>query len=654
MKKSVLLVLFLIIITLSNAQSLSPDTSIYTSDFERELFDDIRDSTHIAPIRYFTAIDYDEADYRQLQTQISTIEKSLLNMANVKSKPIKKQVKLIYKKVHSEMLKKYSEDAFFMDIANNGVYNCVTASAVYAIILNDFNIDYTVMQRPNHVYLIVNPNKDDIIMESTNPHNGVLIIDEKAKRDFVKYLRSAKLISEQEYEDKSVDELFKQYFNDDKSINIKQLAGLQYYNKGVELFAKELYEKANPYFEKGLILYPESKLLRYYYNSSLSLTIGKQFSKDIYQGRMLGKYIHLNAASSESLDLAKNSFGKVTEHLTMQHPDIKAYTFYYNSMLAEIPDSVDLSKFNSMYHFYKAYYYYVNQDNDLSMEEVSRAYEVNNEDIRTRQLIHDNSIRLIVNENNYQETVDTFDYYLERYPFLLNDKDLQNIYVLFHYGAIVEAYNDGNDKLAASNWERTQQMFEKYDSLYFEKEFIEDFYSDTYYHYNARYKKTLAKKYLAEGRRMFPESEKLKNLEHQSNYKPRSTYLAETSTVVTPKAPEDRVVEFQDNFKKSFKGCWKAVSSYKVGEEEKKKAVKSTYKVQVVKSKNIKFFKDDKMQAGKWSLRPKSKLLYLIPDMNKSDYDLYKVVLITETEMHLRMYKDRKKTNTILIFKKCN
>ena len=58
------------------------------------------------------------------------------------------------------------------------------------------------------------------------------------------------------------------------------------------------------------------------------------------------------------------------------------------------------------------------------------------------------------------------------------------------------------------------------------------------------------------------------------------------------------------------------------------------------------------VQNGSWSLRLKSHLLYLIPEVNKEDFLVFKVVSITDTELKLRPYKDQKKlTNTILTFK---
>jgi hypothetical protein len=323
-------------------------------------------------------------------------------------------------------------------------------------------------------------------------------------------------------------------------------------------------------------------------------------------------------------------------------------------MIAEVPTTVNLSKFDRTYHIYKAYYFYVNHEYDIAMEELGMAYEVNPEDIRTKQLIHDNAIRLIVNDNNIKATVDTFDYYLERHPYLLENKDLQNIYVLFHYGAIAEAYEMGDEEVSADYWKRSQEMFEKYDSLYYSKDIIEDFYSDAYYHYNARYKKTIAKKYLNEGLKMFPESEKLKELKKQSNYKPIKTNDVNITTLVYSKSPEEKRAEFEEDFTAAFTGCWKAISSYQQDKKTNQTALKEIYKIQIIKSKTIKFYKNKKMQSGKWSIRTKSKLLYLIPDKDKNNYDIYKIIKVSETELHLRMYNNRKKTDTVLVFKRCS
>ena len=67
MRKLLLIIIFIQLTIIVNAQTVTSDTSIYTSKFERKLFDDIRDSVSIDPIRYFAALKYNKSKYDDIK-----------------------------------------------------------------------------------------------------------------------------------------------------------------------------------------------------------------------------------------------------------------------------------------------------------------------------------------------------------------------------------------------------------------------------------------------------------------------------------------------------------------------------------------------------------------------------------------------------------
>ena len=79
------------------------------------------------------------------------------------------------------------------------------------------------------------------LIESTTPGNGTVAFNDKMKKEFVAYLHNNKIISDYEFNNNSTDELFKEHYSKDKSINKSQLAAIQYYNKGIFLMNDEKY-----------------------------------------------------------------------------------------------------------------------------------------------------------------------------------------------------------------------------------------------------------------------------------------------------------------------------------------------------------------------------------------------------------------------------
>jgi len=84
----------------------------------------------------------------------------------------------------------------FSRIFEAGIYNCVTASMLYALILDHYQIPYEIKEKPTHIYLVALPGKDNILFETTNPR-GLYVPDEKFKRDYVNSLVQLKYTTQE-------------------------------------------------------------------------------------------------------------------------------------------------------------------------------------------------------------------------------------------------------------------------------------------------------------------------------------------------------------------------------------------------------------------------------------------------------------------------
>ena len=80
-----------------------------------------------------------------------------------------KQLKSVFEKTHTVFLKRYREQIFFPSVFETGEYNCVTATMLYVLILEKLKLPYAILEEPNHVYVIVYPDEDYIVFETTSP-----------------------------------------------------------------------------------------------------------------------------------------------------------------------------------------------------------------------------------------------------------------------------------------------------------------------------------------------------------------------------------------------------------------------------------------------------------------------------------------------------
>ena len=202
--------LFFQLITVSSLfLTYSNSFSQYSSKFEDGVFNQFRkDSANTYDL--LNAVNYKEELYAKGKRQINAHINSLKSQ-NLHLKPLKKQIQTIYKSSHSKFFSKYEAEAYFNEIFENGNYNCVTASALYALIFDAFNINYAIKETPTHVYLIADTSNLQTLIESTLPGSGVVTYNEKFKKDYIEYLNANKIISDKEYKNSTTEELFRTY-----------------------------------------------------------------------------------------------------------------------------------------------------------------------------------------------------------------------------------------------------------------------------------------------------------------------------------------------------------------------------------------------------------------------------------------------------------
>ena len=61
-------------------------------------------------------------------------------------------LKVVFGKVHNKFLKHYEDYVSFNDLISRGGYNCLTGTAVYALVLDHFGFDYKVIETNYHIF----------------------------------------------------------------------------------------------------------------------------------------------------------------------------------------------------------------------------------------------------------------------------------------------------------------------------------------------------------------------------------------------------------------------------------------------------------------------------------------------------------------------
>jgi len=152
----------------------------------------------------------------------------------------KKFLVYVFYKTHQKFFLKFKDFAYFSDVFQNGMYNCVTATAFYALILKYFEIDFEIRETAFHTYIKIKPENETILWETTDSFGGIVEDPKEIKEREVLYSKSDNLPPKNTFNNK---------------VNLKQLIGLQLYNEGVVLFNKKQYEKSSELLENAYKLY---------------------------------------------------------------------------------------------------------------------------------------------------------------------------------------------------------------------------------------------------------------------------------------------------------------------------------------------------------------------------------------------------------------
>lgn len=203
------------------------------------------------PILYFT-------DGKITDQSISENYTLLLERLQVKQQKTSSDLRFLrqmYSLVHKKQLGRYQKYASLEEtLSDEKKYNCLTGTALYAMLLQDLGYDYSIIEFDYHVLLMVHLEARDVMIESTDPLNGFVISDNEMQE-----IIDAQLSKESNIPDNSVlNRIFaEQGIN---KIKLEELAGLQYYNSAIINYNNGSYFKALIELRKAYTLYPSKRI----------------------------------------------------------------------------------------------------------------------------------------------------------------------------------------------------------------------------------------------------------------------------------------------------------------------------------------------------------------------------------------------------------
>ena len=160
----------------------------------------------------------------------------------------------IFAKTHQRFLKHYTEYASFGETLNHGTYNCLTGTALYALILDHFDLDYQVIETNYHIFLLTNTGEGRVLFETTDPINGFVSDSQEIQRriNYYKENRIQQVESSKTYYHYKVD-----LYN---VVNLDQMLGLLHYNLSIVAYNQQNLPAAIQHLSKAMELHNSPRI----------------------------------------------------------------------------------------------------------------------------------------------------------------------------------------------------------------------------------------------------------------------------------------------------------------------------------------------------------------------------------------------------------
>jgi hypothetical protein len=374
------------------------------------------------------------------------------------SKVPAKAIKLIYTTVHEKMLKKYEPQNNFSEIFSTGNYNCVSASALYGLVLTGLDIPFTIKETPSHVYLVTYPQAEKIIIETTNPSGGYLQLNEAFREDYLNRLGRAKVISKTELEKTPKNDLFNKYFfREEDDIDLFKLSGLQYYNAGIYAYEKNPKE-AYQNFAKAYWLYPDTRIAYLIENSLRQIIHNAQYSQweNVEFYTKLARFNHDTTETIPRKQLL-GEFEKMTHSQLIDKSDTKLYEKSYRYIHQQVKDTTLLHDIDFLYH-YETVRIAANAGKTEGVEEnMAALYRIKPQNADVQSLIRNIILRKATKAPDSKTILERLQAYTQKYTFLTDDSQAATLQAYCYLDLAGQSYNQSNLAKGDAN----RMVFEK-------------------------------------------------------------------------------------------------------------------------------------------------------------------------------------------------
>jgi hypothetical protein len=177
---------------------------------------------------------------------------SFISSLTVKKTSDFKTVRKLFNKAHKDYLKNYVAYSQVNDIFERGDYDCLSGTYFFARVLDELGISYKIVETNYHIFLTVQTDRGEVLMETTDCVNGLVRNQRAIDERILKY--------QQTRSNESGSELYLSRIRIFHELHLSQLPGLLYFNRAVEAFNKKDLNNCCLYLDQARKIYDNQRI----------------------------------------------------------------------------------------------------------------------------------------------------------------------------------------------------------------------------------------------------------------------------------------------------------------------------------------------------------------------------------------------------------
>lgn len=175
-----------------------------------------------------------------------------------------------FRETHKTFLHHYMAYSQFPELFESGNYDCLTATSLFSIVLDAFDVEYKIVETNYHIFLLAETNQKQILIESTDKTNG-FVTDDRSINERLKGYRENKISAA------TADKYYYQFdLNLYQHVQPEQLTGLLYFNQAVTSFNENNLTDCALKLKKAIRIYTSPRVAEF-----AVILIGKVAESDL-------------------------------------------------------------------------------------------------------------------------------------------------------------------------------------------------------------------------------------------------------------------------------------------------------------------------------------------------------------------------------------